>query len=124
MIAVFERNYPAAESFFDLALRQSPGNVAVSNNLALALIEQKQASKSRPALEYAEANMKRYPKSPEVASTYGLVLYRLGRLDEAEKALRVAAPIAGSDLDTAFVFACLAADRGRRPRPSGCSKRD
>ena len=58
--------------------------------------------------------MKRYPKSPEVASTYGLVLYRLGRLDDAEKALQVAAPIVGSDLDTAFVFACVAADRGRK----------
>jgi len=66
--------------------------------------------------------MKRYPKSPEVASTYGLVLYRLGRLDDAEKALKVAAPIVGSDLDTAYVFALMAASADTRTRPSGCWK--
>ena len=58
--------------------------------------------------------MKRFPKSPEVASTYGLVLYRLGRVEDAEKALKVAAPIVGTDLDTAFVFALMAADRGHK----------
>ena len=113
-IAVFERNYLAAELFFNSALQQAPNNLAVSNNLALVLIEQKEEQKNRRALDLAEANMKKFPKSPEVASTYGLVLYRLGRVEDAEKALKVAAPIVGTDLDTAFVFALMAANRGHK----------
>jgi tetratricopeptide (TPR) repeat protein len=111
-VATFEKNYMAAELFFDAALRQSPENFPISNNLALVLVEQKDETKNRRALEYAEANMKRLPGSPEAASTYGFVLFRLGRLDEAEKALRIAAPIANSDIDTAYAIASVRAERG------------
>ena len=114
MLATFEENYMAAELFFSTALKQYPDHLGLNNNLALVLIEQDNEAKSRLALEYAEANVKRYPKSPIVASTYGYVLYRLGRLDDAEQALRAAAPIASTDVDTAYVLACLAADRGRK----------
>jgi tetratricopeptide (TPR) repeat protein len=113
-IAVFEKNFLAAELFFDSALKQAPDNLAVSNNLALVLAEQNEDTKHRRALELAEANLKRFPKMPEVASTYGLVLYRLGRLDDAEKALKGAASIADSDLDTAYAMALVAMDRGRK----------
>ena len=58
--------------------------------------------------------MKKFPKVPEVASTYGLVLFRLGRLDDAEKALQIAAPIAGTDLDSSYAMALLAIERGRK----------
>ena len=43
------------------------------------------------ALDYAEANARQYGKSNQAAdalSTYGWVLYRLGRLDDAEKVLQ------------------------------------
>lgn len=113
-IATFEKNYPAAELFFDAALRQSPKNAVIRNNLALVLVEQKDEAKSRRALELAEANVNQLPKSPEMASTYGLVLFRLGRLSDAEEALRVAAPIARVDIDTAFVTASVAVDRGHK----------
>ena len=114
MIAIYEKNFIAAELFFNAALRQAPNSLSISNNLALVLIEQGDEAKSRHALEYAEANMKRYPKSPEVASTYGYILYRLGRLDDAEKVLRKAEPIANTDIDTAYILARVAVDRGRR----------
>jgi tetratricopeptide (TPR) repeat protein len=113
-IATFEKNYMAAELFFDAALKQAPNNVAVSNNLALVLIEQKDEAKGKRALEYAEANVKRFPKSPEAASTLGLVLFRLGRLDDAEKALETAAAIAKTDIDTAFAVASVWNARGRK----------
>jgi hypothetical protein len=51
---------------------------------------------------------------PELASTHGLVLYKLGRLDDAEYVLRTAAPIAAADIDTAYVLARVSADRGHK----------
>ena len=65
-------------------------------------------------MEYAEANAKQYPDSAEAASTYGLVLYRLGRLDDAEKALRAAVLLEDPSVDTAYFAACVAVDRGRK----------
>jgi tetratricopeptide (TPR) repeat protein len=115
-IATFQKNYVAAELFFDSAIKQSPGSFPISNNLALVLIEQNDETKGRHALEYAEANVKKYPTSPEAASTLGLVLFRLGRLEDAEKALRTAAPIADKDIDTAYAFACVAAKQGHKSK--------
>jgi tetratricopeptide (TPR) repeat protein len=112
--ALFQKDYSAAESIFEGAVKQTPQNVVATNNLALALIAQQDEAKGKRALELAEANAKQMPKSPEIASTYGLVLYKLGRIDDAEKALRVAAPLATSDVDTAYIVARVAVDRGRK----------
>jgi Tfp pilus assembly protein PilF len=113
-IANFQRNYEAAELFFEAALKQSPNNLVVTNNLALSLVEQNDEAKRQRALEIAEANAKRYPKMPEVLSTYGLVLYRLGRLDDAQAALRASAAIKEPSVDTAFVMASVAIARGNK----------
>ena len=42
------------------------------------------------------------------------MLYRLGRPDDAEKALRAAASIADSDGDTVYTLARLAIDHGHK----------
>jgi tetratricopeptide (TPR) repeat protein len=114
MIALCQKDYQAAESYLESALSRSPKNISVTNDLALALVEQNDQRKRQRALELTEANMKRNPKSPVAASSYGMVLYRMGRLDDAEKALQVAAPIAVFDVDTAYVIALLSIDRGKR----------
>ncbi len=88
LIALFQKDYKAAELYFESAVLQSPKDSGASNNLALALIEQKDEAKRDRALQYAEANVQQYPKWAEGYSTYGWVLYKLGRLDEAEKALQ------------------------------------
>ena len=114
MSAMLDREYEVAELYFESVLKRSPHNFAVSNNLVLALIEQGDESKSRRALEYAEANVRQFPKLAEAASTYGLVLYRLGRLDDAEKALRTAVSLKDPSVDTAYIAARVAVDRGRK----------
>jgi Tfp pilus assembly protein PilF len=113
-IAAYEKNYLTAELLFESALKSSPNNPVILNNLAMVLIQQEDDVKKRHALEYAEAIAKQFPKSPQVASTYGYVLYRLGRLDDAERELQAAMPIASTDLDTAYTFARVAVDRGRK----------
>jgi len=114
IIALFDKSFEAAEFFFEAILKRSPTNARVRNNLALALIEQEDESKRQRALEYAEANVEEYPAMAQFASTLGWVFYRLGRLDDAEKALRPAASIAESDLDTAYFIARVSVDRGRK----------
>lgn len=115
-VALFQKDYPTAERYFEAAHLQSPKNFPASNNLALVLIEQKDEGKRKRALEYAENNMKQYAKSKEgieAASTYGWVLYKMGKLDEAEKALQAAVSAGGLNADTAYYLARLCVDKGR-----------
>jgi tetratricopeptide (TPR) repeat protein len=116
VVAIFQKDYMTAERYFDLASLQSPRSFAASNDLALALIEQNDKTKQRRALEYAESNMRKYQQTPQAAeaySTYGWVLYKLAKLDEAEKFLNAAVSSGQVSPDTAYYCARVAKDRGR-----------
>jgi len=69
VVYLFQQDYKDAEADFAAALDLSPSNFAASNNLALALCEQKDDLKKNRALEYAQINAQRYPKMAEAAST-------------------------------------------------------
>lgn len=115
LVALCQKDYRTAESYFESAGRRAKGNVfPITNNLALALIEQRDPKKNARALEYAEANAKQSPKSANALSTYAWVLYRLGRLNDAEKAVRAAAAAGPVSVDTAYYWARIAADQGRK----------
>ena len=108
VVALFQKDYPTAETYFQQALLDSPDNFAASNDLALALIEQKDTVKQERAAKYADDNYRRYAKTNQAAaacSTYGWVLYKLGRIDDAEKLLRAAASGGGLTPDTAYYLA-------------------
>lgn len=113
VIALFRKDYKAAEMYFEAAHLQSPKDFAASNNLALALVEQKDEAKQRRALEYAENNVKQFPRKGDTYSTYGWVLYKLGRLQDAEAALRKSISGGTFSAETAYYLACVLADRGR-----------
>jgi len=114
LIALFQKDYKNAEMYFESACLQSPSSFLASNGLALTLVEQKDEAKKRKALEYAEVNAKRFSKLPDATATYGWVLYKLGRLDEAEQALRfVVSNANGLTPDTAYYLARVSVDRGR-----------
>ncbi|MBN1395617.1 MAG: tetratricopeptide repeat protein [Pirellulales bacterium] len=113
IIALFRKDYKTAEMYFESATLQSPKDFAASNNLALALAEQDDEAKRRRALEYAENNVRQHPRSPDAYSTYGWVLYKLGRLDDAYASLRKS--ISGGQFrpETAYYLARVLADRGQ-----------
>lgn len=114
IVALFQKDYKGAELHFEQAVLKAPNNFAATNNLALALVEQRDEAKNRRALAYAENNAKLYPKSAEAASTYGWVLYKNGRLNEAEQALNAAASAGNISSDTAYYLARVSADRGNK----------
>jgi tetratricopeptide (TPR) repeat protein len=114
VVALFQKDYKSAETYFQQAHVQSPSNFAASNNLALALAEQDDSLKQRRALEYAQANVRQHQRSAEALSTYGWVLYKLGQVDEAERALRAAAGAGRLAPDTAYYMAVVANAKGRK----------
>ena len=114
VIAMFQKDYRTAEAYFESALQQAPKDLKfnASNNLALALAEQDDESKKQRALGLADDNVQKYPRHGEARSTYGWVLYKLGRLDEAEKALQAVVTGGSYTADTAYYYACVLAGRG------------
>lgn len=116
IVALFQKDYKAAELYFEGAHLQSPGNFAASNNLAIALAEQNDPAKQRRAVEYAAANVRQNPNNQntrEALSTYGWTLYKVGQLDEADQVLQRVARTGLFDPDTAYYIARVAADKGR-----------
>jgi tetratricopeptide (TPR) repeat protein len=121
LVALFRKDFKTAEKFFEDAHLQSPGNFAASNNLALALCEEKIESSGKPdpakvnrALEYANANYQTSPRNPETASTLGWVLYKASYRDRAEGALRLAASSGNLSPDTAYYLAQVSYDGGNK----------
>jgi len=116
IVALFQKDYKAAEMYFEGAHLQSPGSFAASNNLAIALAEQDDPSKRRRALEYAAANVRQNPNNQntrEALSTYGWALYKMGRLDEADQVLGRVVRTGLFGPDTAYYAARVAVDKGR-----------
>jgi len=108
------RDYTAAESRLEALHRAEPGDLDVANQLALVLAEQADEAKRRRALDLAEATAKSHPGSAEAMATLGWVCYRLGRLADAEQALRAARAGASTRPDTAYYLARVLAERGQR----------
>jgi Tfp pilus assembly protein PilF len=114
MVALLEKDYVSADSYLELALKKAPRDFSIGNNLALALIEQNDEAKKVRALEIAEANARKYPKLATAVSTYGWALYKQGRLEDAEKALRTAVSLGPASVDTAYYTARVLSERNQR----------
>jgi lipopolysaccharide biosynthesis regulator YciM len=114
-IALHSKEYKTAQRYFECAEKVSPEDCAARCGLALALCEQDEEATKARALTFSKANFEKYPKSVDAAVTHGRVLYRLGRVEEADNVIRQV-DIAGADIspDMAYYIACIAADRGRK----------
>jgi tetratricopeptide (TPR) repeat protein len=86
ILARLQRDYAGAKKWLESAHTQSPSNSAVTNQLALALLEQKDPADQKRAMEFADVNMKVNPNSPDAAATLGWIAYRMGKNPEANRA--------------------------------------
>ena len=118
LVAMFQKDYPAAERYFQTAHIHWPHNPAATDHLALALVEQSDEAKKRQALEFATNNMEQ-SKNAEMAATLGWVFYKLGRLDDAERTFEMVRSRGQKfSPDMAYYMARLEVDsRGTRRRP-------
>lgn len=88
-----------AQVSFDAALIQNPENVTALNNYAYYMAR-KNVSLAQ-ALSYIQVAIDLVPNSGIYLDTYGYVLFRLKRYDEAEKSLRRAFELIPEDAETA-----------------------
>ncbi|NQU22103.1 MAG: tetratricopeptide repeat protein [Candidatus Nealsonbacteria bacterium] len=115
VVAQHRKDYPLAETHFQLLHQKTPDDWRVRDLLAIVLAEQPEASKQRRAVFLAEANLKEQPDSINFLTTAGWAYYQLDRLDDAEKSLQAAKDKTNGPpgLDTAYYLARVRADRGQ-----------
>lgn len=75
---------------YKAVIEAEPENIAALNNAAVIAVE----SESRQGLEYARRAYELSPGRPEIIDTYGWLLLRNGRSEEAERLLKEAAVLA------------------------------
>ena len=117
-IARVARDFESASKLFGEAHSQSPRNFVASDSLALVLAELPQKENVQRALEIAETNVAMVKDNPQlqVASltTLSWVLYKLGRMADAEKILAQVSQNNSLSADGAYYIAQILSDKGEK----------
>jgi len=103
-----------AQRIFQALSLELPGDSWVRSQLALVLAGQDDASQKRRAVELAELGAKLEPKSPRAAATLGVVYFRTGRLEDAEKLLASVFQSGQSQSDDVLALARVEDARGKK----------
>lgn len=82
------KQWQAAADLFRAALAKRPNDPAISNQLALCLIEQDEPAARNEAMQIADALLRREPNSLQAQATLGWIYYRLGKTAEASTPLQ------------------------------------
>ena len=118
LLALYNRDYEAAEQAYRVANQLAPSNYATINSLAIALVEQSDEAKRRLALNYASMNLRllndrTQQAGRDAAVTMAWVMYRLGNIVQAEQTLQQALNAGPVGHDSAFFAAQILSERGR-----------
>jgi tetratricopeptide (TPR) repeat protein len=113
LVARFASDLKTAEQHLNEAFNQEPGSFAISNQLALVLIDTQDPEKRRRAQQLAEMNVRQYQNNAEAAATLGWVYWRLGRDRDAEEALNKVLQSRQLSADSAYYVATIFAERDR-----------
>lgn len=115
VVARYLRELDEAEQLLNDAKVQEPNAVSVNDQLALVLIESPDTSKHNRALSLAQDNLERNRQSTEAAWTWSWILFKLGRTQEAERAMAQSLNASRQiPPDAAYYFASLSLERGRK----------
>ncbi len=121
-IALWEKDWPTAERYFEMVILEDPNDFAARNGAALALVEQDDPAKNqkdlplllqddgsvvlqhdsvkkRRALALAEGNYAADKNNASVLSTLGWVYFRRGQFEQAELALDQTLNVSGGKMD-------------------------
>jgi tetratricopeptide (TPR) repeat protein len=116
-IARMQNDLKTAEQKLQDASMQAPGNLDASNQLALVLIEQDDPAKKARAEQIAQNNLKMTTDgnrfSPEALTTAAWILYRQGRMAEAQQAMSRVLQTGQLSQDGAYYLARILEDGNR-----------
>jgi predicted Zn-dependent protease len=102
-----------AEDYFIEALGIAPANSDVINQLALLLIEQPDQGKRERALQFAGMNAQINGQNSDAQITLAWVLYQLGRVADAEGALRQGLNLGNPSPDSSYLVAKILMDQNK-----------
>jgi tetratricopeptide (TPR) repeat protein len=102
-----------AEEYLMSALRLSPSNGGVTNQLALLLVDQPDDAKRQRAVEFAKINAMLRPDSPEANVTLAWVLYQTGNNRDAGAALQKALQSGSLGADSSYLVAKMLSDQNQ-----------
>lgn len=110
VVALMKNENDRAEEAFLKVLNLDPSNARANDLLALMLIESADKNDQNRALSYAENNVSRYPRNSQANITKGYVLYKLGKMNEANEALQIGSQ-GQLQTDSAYLIARIMADQ-------------
>ncbi len=102
-----------AEDYFIEALGIAPANGDVINQLALLLIEQSDEGKRQRALQFAGMSSQLNNQNADAQITLAWVLYQLGRVADAETALRNGLNLGNPSPDSSYLVARILMDQNK-----------
>ncbi len=116
-IARMNNDLKTAEQKLQEASMEAPGNLDASNQLALVLIDQDDPAKKARAEQIAQNNLKMTTEgnrfSPEALTTAAWILYRQGRMAEAQAAMGRVLQTGQLSQDGAYYLARILQDTNR-----------
>jgi tetratricopeptide (TPR) repeat protein len=77
------KNYPLSDSLFEQMIEEEPDNYIVLNNYSYYLAER--GEKLEQALKWSFLTIKNNPENATFLDTYAWILYKMNKLEEAEK---------------------------------------
>ncbi len=115
VVALMLNQDDRAEQAFNKVLSLDPGNARANDLMALLLIESQDKSNQERALRFAEQNTKLFPQNSQANITKAYVLYKLGRMNEAQEPLQIGAR-GQLQTDSAYLIARIMADQGQKDK--------
>ncbi len=102
-----KKEYGPAEVAFEQLHKDAPGDSFALGNLAIVLVESADDKKKKRAAELAESLVKQNSRAADAYAVLGYCYFKLGRIDDADKALGTAASAGQVGLDTAYYLALV-----------------
>jgi predicted Zn-dependent protease len=102
-----------AEDYFIEALGIAPANSDVINQLALLLIEQPGQPQHERALQFAGMNAQINAQNSDAQITLAWVLYSVGRLEDAQQALRQGLNLGNLSPDSSYLVGKILMDQNK-----------
>ena len=103
-------NTSGAIALYEKSLAKAPDSVVLLNNLAMIYVQTDVAK----AADYAGRAYKAMPKAPAIADTYGWILFKQGKTDEALAPLREANKGLPNNAEVQYHLAAALAAKGEK----------